>query len=173
MTPAAAVPTTPATAAPPPADLVGAAGPLTGRSFAELAAIFDALPHPAAAPCGELRGRAVALAGAQRLPRPARRSATRVLAGLIAPVWRGKRLAADGGVNRWLPLRSPLAFAHFASVRAADGALLLDYDVPQNPRPLRRIVGELRSVAPGRCLGRMDVAVGARRHTVLFFTLEG
>jgi len=143
--------------------------PLAGASFAQLAAVFAALPHPAEAPRGELRGRAVALAGVQRLPGPARRALARALAALIAPVWRGKRIEAGGGTNLWLPPRLP--FARFVPRRAEDGALLLDYDVPENPGPLRGVVGELRPLAPGLQLGRMDLAVAGRRRTVLWFTL--
>lgn len=146
--------------------------PLASGSFAQLAALFHSLPHPGEAPIGVLRGEAVALAGVQLLPPPARETATKLLARLIAPVWRGKRIAQGRGSNLWLPVGSPVPFGHFTVRREENGVLVLDYDTPENPRPLRRIVGELRTLAPGLHLGRMDVVTGRGRRTVLYFTLE-
>jgi len=154
----------------PPAEDVRA--PLAGASFDHLATMFDDLPHPSQPPHGVLRGQAVALAGAQRLPGWARQAVTSVLARLIAPCWRGKRIAHGSGSNLWLPIGSPLAFGHFAVRQDHDGPLLLDYDVSDNPAPLRRIVGELRTLAPGLYLGRMDLVTGNGRRPVLYFTLE-
>lgn len=145
---------------------------LTGASFAQLAARFDSLPRPVEAPLGVLRGEAVSLAGVERLPRGARQTLMRVLARVIAPLWRGKRIADDRGSNLWLPIGSPISFARFAVRHDPDGALRLDYDVPDNPRALRRIVGELRELAPGLYLGRMDVSAGGGLHAALYFTLE-
>ena len=48
----------------------------------------------------------------------------------------------------------------------------LDYDVSENPLPVRAILGELRSLGPGLFLGRMHYRAGSARSCVLYFTLE-
>jgi hypothetical protein len=51
-------------------------------------------------------------------------------------------------------------------------ALLLDYDVPQNPWFMRAILGELRILGPGTYLARMRWRIGERAITILYFTLQ-
>jgi hypothetical protein len=49
--------------------------------------------------------------------------------------------------------------------------LRIDYDLPENPPSLRRIVDELVAVAPGVYLGHALLRGGGRRR-VAWFTLE-
>ncbi len=152
------------------------------RSLAHLSrvaldALFASLPAPAAGECeGELRGVQIDLAGLDRLP-------GRVRAALLAPLrgplglWRGKRLTADRGVNVWGvgPARRSFGRFRIAPAAALDGSgpcLQLDYDVPENPLPMRGILGEVRRLGPGMFLGRMLYRAGSGRTCVLYFTLE-
>jgi hypothetical protein len=77
---------------------------------------------PGAPPSGDLRGRCVALAGVQRLPRALRVPVARVLERLLATLWRGKRFEGDAGVNLWLLPRTPLEFARLAVVHGGSRA---------------------------------------------------
>jgi hypothetical protein len=149
---------------------------LTGMSFAETAETFRRLAHPDRPPAGDLRGRGVAVAGIERLPRPARTAIVAALARPIMLIWRGKRFEGDSGTNLWLSGRAPIEFARF-EVRQDEGgdergALRFDYELPTNPRLARPIAAELRVLAPGLYLGRMDYTLRGRRRTALYFTLE-
>jgi hypothetical protein len=73
------------------------------------------------------------------------------------------------------PLRR--SFGHFrvAPGPALDGSgscVRLDYDVPENPLPMRGILGEVRALGPGLFLGRMLYRAGSARTCLLYFTLE-
>ncbi len=150
---------------------------LARRSRADLDALFACLPAPARSDlAGDLRGVQIDLAGLDRLPRPLRAG---ILALLRAPAgpWRGKRLAGERGTNLWGLGPFQRTFAHFrvATADALDGSgpcLQLDYDVPENPLPVRGILGELRTLGPGLFLGRMHYRVGSGRTCLLYFTLE-
>ena len=150
---------------------------LARRSRAELDALFASLPCPALLDLrGDLRGVQIDLAGLERLPRAVRAG---VLATLRGPMglWRGKRLMGARGTNLWGigPLRRAFAAFQVAPADALDGSgpcLQLDYDVPENPLPLRGILGELRTLGPGLFLGRMHYRAGTGRTCLLYFTLE-
>ncbi len=96
--------------------------------------------------------------------------------------WAGKSFTAssdgDGsginrvrlaGTRRWFPFRTRV------EPSAVDGAacILLDYDDPANPRPIRMIRDELREVAPGLFLGpaMLDTGKGDPK-LVLFFACD-
>lgn len=147
---------------------------LSRRTRAELDELFRSLPAPApAALRGDLHGTQVDFTGLERLPAAIRGG---ILASLRGPLglWRGKRLSGERGTNLWAAGRT---FAQFriATSEAVDGSgpcLQLDYDVPENPLPLRGILGELRTLGPGLYLGRMHYRVGSGRTCLLYFTLE-
>ena len=143
---------------------------------AEIDALFASLPAPRAAIDGDLRGIQIDLAGLERLPRALRAAILATLRGPLG-VWRGKRLVGDRGTNVWGigSLRRTFAQYRVATADALDGSgpcLQLDYDVPENPLPLRGILGELRTLGPGLFLGRMHYRVGSGGTCLLYFTLE-
>jgi hypothetical protein len=150
---------------------------LARRSRAELDALFGSLPAPARGEVGgDLRGIQIDLAGLERLPRALRAG---ILASLRGPLglWRGKRVEGERGTNRWGfgPFRRSFAQFRVETAAALDGSgpcLRLDYDVPENPLPLRGILGELRRLGPGLFLGRMHYRAGSGRACLLYFTLE-
>jgi hypothetical protein len=148
---------------------------LARRTRAELDALFTSLPAPSHLD-GDLRGVQIDLSGLERLPRAARLAILGALRGPLG-LWRGKRLAGDRGTNVWGigPLQRTFAQFRVASAAAIDGTgpcLQLDYDVAENPLPLRGILGELRTLGPGLFLGRMHYRAGSGRTCLLYFTLE-
>jgi hypothetical protein len=147
---------------------------LASRSRAQLDALFASLAAPTELQ-GDLRGTQIDLAGLDRLPRTLRSGILAVLRAPASP-WRGKRLAGNHGTNLWAigPFRRTFARFRVAPAGALDGSgpcLQLDYDVPENPLPVRGIVGELRTLGPGLFLGRMHYRVGSGRTCLLYFTL--
>jgi hypothetical protein len=160
-----------------PPDVAVDARSLARRSRAELDALFVSLATPALPDlAGDLRGVQVDLAGLERLPRAVRSAFLAALRGPLG-LWRGKRLAGARGTNLWGigPVRRTFAQFRVAPAAALDGSgpcLQLDYDVPENPLPLRGILGECRTLGPGLFLGRMHYRVGSGRTCLLYFTLE-
>jgi len=150
---------------------------LARRSRPELDALFASLPAPALDEVGgELRGTAIDLVGADRLPSRLRAALLAVLRAPAGP-WRGKRVAGTRGTNVWGvgPFRRTFAEFRLAPADAVDGSgpcLRLDYDVPENALPLRGILGEMRVLGPGLFLGRMHYRAGSACSCVLYFTLE-
>jgi hypothetical protein len=76
--------------------------------------------------------------------------------------WAGKSFAASsaeagtginrvrlGGTRRWFPFHTRVE----PSAIDGEACILLDYDLPENPKPIRMIRDELREVAPGLFLG--------------------
>ncbi len=123
---------------------------------------------------GQWRGTLMAIAGVQRLPRPLARGIYRLLATPLVP-WAGKSFDGETGANRWFSKRGP-AFLRFdiktiASVVDGEPVVLLDYDVPSNPRPARMIRGEVRRLGSGALLARMNLATRRGYVRVLYFTL--
>jgi hypothetical protein len=124
---------------------------------------------------GHKRGRVIAVSGIDWVPGVVRSA----LLGLVnqLPIWRGEVFEGEFGANAWLLPGARLEFARYVVREAAalDGSgpvLQLDYDVSANPKPLRRIVGELRYLAPGLFLVRMQLMWGARVIRASYFTLE-
>jgi hypothetical protein len=146
---------------------------LTIRELDELFADLDL------ASLGELqghkRGRVMAMSGFDWVPGIARSTVLRFVNQL--PIWRGKNFEGEFGTNAWLLGGGRLQFARYLvrEAPALDGrgmVIRLDYDVAANPRPLRRIVGELRHLGPGLFLARMQYLWGERVVKILYFTLE-
>lgn len=157
------------------------AGALARSSRVELDAVFARLPVPDAGASdlrGALRGRLLAGPASDALSPGLRAAAHALLASPLNP-WRGKSFARSDGANRWgLGGVGQLSCARFGISRAAglDGCgpvLRLSYDVPENPRALRSIVGELRRLGPGRFLGRMHWITRRGPIRLLYFTLGG
>lgn len=145
-------------------------------SMAELDGLFAELD---VASRGELqgrkRGRVLAVSGLDWIPGVARSALFGFLNEL--PIWRGKSFEGEFGANAWLLPGHRLQFARFLvrEAPALDGrgmVLRLDYDVTANPAPLRKILGELRHLAPGLFLARLQFLWGDRVIKVLYFTLE-
>lgn len=124
---------------------------------------------------GHKRGRVLAVSGLDWVPGVARSA----LLGLInqLPIWRGEVFEGEFGANAWLLPGRRLEFARYLirEAPALDGSgpvIRLDYDVSANPRPLRNIVGELRYLAPGLFLVRMQLMWGSHVVRASYFTLE-
>ena len=124
---------------------------------------------------GHKRGRVIAVSGFDWVPGVARSTVLRFVNEL--PIWRGKNFEGEFGTNAWLLGSARLQFARYLvrEAPALDGqgpVIRLDYDVAANPRPLRKIVGELRQLGPGLFLARMQYLWGDRVVKILYFTLE-
>ncbi|PRQ09553.1 hypothetical protein [Enhygromyxa salina] len=124
---------------------------------------------------GHKRGRVLAVTGFDWVPGVARSA----LLGFInqLPIWRGEVFEGEFGTNAWLLPGHRLEFARYLvrEAPALDGSgpvIRLDYDVAANPKPLRRIVGELRILAPGLFLVRMQLMWGTRVVRASYFTLS-
>lgn len=123
-------------------------------------------------PEGIFDGRILAISGLSFLLAPLRLPANAI--DRINP-WRGKSFWGDRGANRWISNARDLHFGHFhvaIGKSPVDGAktLLLDYDVAENPLPLRSILGEARQV-PGGYLCRMLYRTGPATVKILYFSL--
>lgn len=142
----------------------------------ELDQLFAHLPPPSREQSGGTwKGSLMAVRGLGWLPRPLGQQVYRLLALPINP-WQGKRLDGTSGDNRWLH-PDGLAFGHFRMAHGCspvDGqpALLLDYDVAQNPTILRRIRGEARLFAKDLLLARMNWQTRTGQICLLYFTLS-
>lgn len=153
-----------------------AARPLLQQRQHELDELFRLLPSPTTAEAhGTWKGRLMALRGLDRLPRPLAALLYGALALPLNP-WQGKYLDPAGGSNRWLHPQG-LDFGHFrvsVAPSPVDGlpVLWLDYDLPENPAPLRHIRGEARRLDGQRLLARMNWQGRNGLARVLYFTLE-
>ncbi len=153
---------------------------LTRLTIGELDQVFGDLdPATLGELQGHKRGRVMAVSGFDWVPGIARSAALRVVNQL--PIWRGQTFEGEFGTNTWLWLfgRNRLDFARYLvrEAPALDGrgpVIQLDYDVAANPRPLRRILGELRHLGPGLFLARIQVCLPGSDRVVkiLYFTLE-
>lgn len=123
---------------------------------------------------GHWRGTLMAIAGLQRLPRPLARGLYRAFATPVVP-WAGKSFDGDAGANRWFSVRGPvfLRFRVESVPSEVDGqpVVLLDYNLPSNPAPARRIRGEVRHLGSGALLARMNSTTRRGYARVLYFTL--
>jgi hypothetical protein len=149
---------------------------LSRMSIAALDELFaDLEPASLAQLQGHKRGRVLAVSLLDWIPAGARSA----LLGLVnqLPIWRGEVFEGEFGANAWLLPGHRLEFARYVvrEAPALDGSgpvIRLDYDVSANPKPLRSIVGELRYLAPGVFLVRMQLMWGTRVVRVSYFTLE-
>jgi hypothetical protein len=149
---------------------------LSRLPIAQLDELFAELdPASLAQLQGHKRGRVLAVSGLDWVPGVARSA----LLGLVnqLPIWHGETFEGEFGANAWLLPGGRLEFARYIvrEAPALDGSgpvIRLDYDVSANPKPLRRIVGELRYLEPGRFLVRMQFMWGKHVVRALYFTLE-
>jgi hypothetical protein len=150
---------------------------LDGGALAELYAAGRA-PERLAALDGHPRGRMLAV---RRLDRGPIFAALRALAGAPGFPWGGKSFTARGtdrgeGANRVrLGGRHQLfPFETRLDASAVDGApaVILDYDLPDNPRFIRAIHDEVRLVDDGLFLGPAMWKAAAGPVLVLWFALD-
>ncbi len=154
------------------------AATLMDMTMAELEALYGAgrAPESVRALDGSPRGLVPAVAGLDREP----------IAGLLSRVsssrhfpWRGKRFESlsderGEGTNRLRGLGDALSFSTSIEASAVDGApcVVLDYDRPENPWPIRKLRDELREVGPGLFLGPALLTVRGRKIAILYFALD-
>jgi len=133
----------------------------------DMNALYEDGGVPDEPPSGDMRGAVLSGRG------PARTSVWKT-AARYAP-WSGMRLGGDedGGMNRLG--YGPLTFERYgfeAGVEGGDdGALVLDYDVPENPYGLRRLEERVRRV-DDVYLGRAYLRVGGRDVFVHYYAME-
>ncbi|MCC6644703.1 MAG: hypothetical protein IT374_03900 [Polyangiaceae bacterium] len=157
---------------------------LAGRSFDELAALYAGAVSSRSLReiDGAPKGRMLAVLGLGRTPLG---RAVRAFAASRAFVWDGKTFTSisdqEGhGINRVqipgaLGRQRLFPFETRFGASLVDGrdALILDYDLPENPPWIRKIHDEVRLVEPGLFLGPAmwkDGRGGAR--TLLWFALD-
>jgi hypothetical protein len=168
------------TATPPPAPTVRTLDDLAALDVAALEALYrrGTVPASLRALDGSPRCRMLAV---RALDGAARGALARFAASEAFP-WAGKSFTARGdgegtGINRvrWFGGKQWFPFTTRVEPSAIDGApcILLDYDAPVNPRPIRMIRDELREVAPGLFLGpaMLDTKQAPPR-LVLFFACD-
>ncbi|HEX9104878.1 MAG TPA: hypothetical protein VF997_21860 [Polyangia bacterium] len=156
---------------------------LARRSYDALEALYRAAPNPRSmhAVDGAPKGRMLAVRYLDGAPLA---GLLRAFAASPAFVWDGKTFAArsddeGAGINR---IRLPGAlgrqdlfpFHTRFDASAVDGApaLVLDYDLPQNPPWIRKIHDEIREVAPGLFLGPAMWKAASGPTTLLWFALD-
>ncbi len=135
---------------------------------AECEQIFDGLPAPARDELqGVYRGRLTAVPGLASLRSGRLGGAlSTVLTNLRFP-WFGKSFDGPSGANVWFT--STGRFTRFSyDLQYTATELRMSYERPDNPRLLRGLSAEVRSLAPGRYLCRARW----RGTVVLYFTLE-
>lgn len=138
--------------------------------LSELHALYDEGEVPAEKDVhGEMRGLVLAGRGIGRT-RLWRRAAN------LAP-WAGMRIDTDdgGGVNHiGFP---PLVFDRYGFESHVErdregGALVLDYDVGENPYALRRLEERLREIEDGLFLGKSYLRAGGRSFFLHYYAVE-
>lgn len=132
-------------------------------------ALFDSLRAPSAdTPSGRHTARVTALPLTTALPESARRLILCSFNTLVSIIYHGKVFRDNCGVNLWI---RDARWAWF-TLNRADDQLLITYDLPENPRPIRRITSEVRSQTPNRQLCRLSIQTRTGLRTLLYFTLE-
>jgi hypothetical protein len=129
---------------------------------------------------GTPRGRMLTLVGPLGRARPA--DLLRRFAASRAFPWEGKSFSMRSGgmdpvgtgINRVKLVGDLFAFDTFVGTSAIDGkpAVILDYDKPKNPWPIRQIHDELRQVASGLYLGPAMWKSKRGPKLVLFFAID-
>lgn len=152
---------------------------LARSSVGELTRIYREAEAPSSlsALAGPLRGRMLTLAGP--LGRGTKRRAVAGLARAWFFPWRGKTFEAfderaGQGINRVHLLGERYRFELGFGESALDGrrCVVLDYDVADNPWPIRQIRDELRELSPGLFLGPALVTTRTEPKLVLFFAVD-
>jgi hypothetical protein len=151
---------------------------LSRLSASELEGMYRAARTPRLGDVeGDLRGRMLAWPSLESRPRVAR--SLRVFAGSRAFPWRGKSFFPENedrgeGINRVISDRLRL-FRFVTSIGPSRAgsfeALQLDYDLPENPRIIRHIQDEIRTVEPGLWLGQAWFVSRRRPFLWLYFAL--
>lgn len=156
---------------------------LAEQSYARLETLYKASPSAKSirAVDGTPKGRMLAVRFASALPIG---SFLRSFAGSPYFVWDGKTFtsASDeegAGINRVqipgaLGKQNLFPFKTHFGPSAIDGAraLILDYDLPENPPWIRRIHDEVREASPGLFFGPAMWKGARERVTVLWFALD-
>ena len=143
----------------------------------QLALLFSQLSTPQAASLkGAYLGKLYAVEGLRFLPAPLRALAHMGVNSAISP-WKGKCIEGKTGGNMLLSSAGDkqLGFYSVKRGKAYDGsgaAIVLDYDVPENPPMLWKIRGELREISEQYYLARMLYQNKSGWFTVLYFTLR-
>jgi hypothetical protein len=156
---------------------------LAARTFGELEALYASAPNARTMREieGSPKGRMLAVRGVDRTPiaRP-----VRAFAASRAFVWDGKTFASTSdtrgtGINRVvlpgvLGRQNLFPFATHFGPSAIDGgpALILDYDLGENPPYIRKIHDEVRELAPGLFFGPAMWKAASGPTTVLWFALD-
>jgi hypothetical protein len=87
--------------------------------------------------------------------------------------WAGMRL--DDEINRlgYGPLTlEKYGFDTYVEQDKEGGALVLDYDIPENPYALRRLVERVREIEGGLLLGKAYLRVGGREVFLHYYAME-
>ncbi len=156
---------------------------LAARSFDALAAMYAGATSARSMREieGTPKGRMLAVLGVGRTPLGA---PVRAFAASRLFVWDGKTFTSTSdreghGINRLqipgaLGRQNLFPFQTRFGASAVDGAeaLILDYDLPENPPWIRRIHDEVRLVAPGLFLGPAMWKGARGNRTLLWFALD-
>jgi hypothetical protein len=156
---------------------------LAARTFGELGALYARAPNATTmrAIDGTPKGRMLAARGVDRTPLG---PLVRAFAASRAFVWDGKTFASTSdtegtGINRVvvsgvLGRQNLFPFATHFGPSALDGApaLILDYDLGDNPPYIRKIHDEVRELAPGLFLGPAMWKAASGPTTLLWFALD-
>lgn len=141
---------------------------LRDADLSELHALYDEGKVPAQKDLsGEMRGLVLAGRGIGRT-RLWRRAAN------LAP-WAGMRIEDSGGVNHigFPPLVfDRYGFESYVKRDREGGALVLDYDVAENPYALRRLEERLREIEDGLFLGKSYLRVGGGSFFLHYYAVE-
>ena len=141
---------------------------LRDADLSELHAVYDEGTVPDRDDVsGEMRGMVLAGRGIGRT-RLWRRGAN------LTP-WAGIRIDDEGGTNRvGFP---PVVFDRYGFEKYVErdeegGALVLDYDIVENPYALRRLEERLREIEDGLFLGKSYLRVGGRSVFLHYYAVE-
>ncbi len=156
---------------------------LAARSFEELEAMYRAAPEPSdlRGIDGRPRGRMLSV---RAISKGVVGAGLRTFAASRSFVWDGKTFSSQDalhgeGINRVqvpgvLGRQQLFPFATRIEASAVDGrkAIVLDYDLDQNPGMIRRIHDEIREVEAGLYLGPAMWKSASGKTTVLWFALD-
>lgn len=154
---------------------------LKHRTAGELEAMYRELPEPEGVKQleGKPKGEMLAITGLDWKPV---RDLLRIFGDSPVFPWLGKGFASrsevlGSGNNRLNLLGYKPEIFDFKtkldhSVLDSRGCVLLDYDVEENPLPIRQIRDELREVSPGLWFGPAMVNIGDNYFTVLWFAVD-
>lgn len=163
-----------------PAQLMTVAD-LKARTLEELEALYHQLPEPDSVQALEGKPKGEVLAVTALDWKPAK-NVLRLFGDSPVFPWLGKGFAsrspARGEGNNRLNLLGykPEVFSFNTrleqSVLDNHSCVLLDYDLPDNPLPIRHIRDELREAAPGLWFGPAMARVGDNHYPVLWFAVD-